>query len=514
MSRADRFLAAACALAPWACVSPPVLRDPPPLVRDERRPALYPASAEWIEVSARDGTHLRGVFVPADPGAPVVLALLEAQSSVAEHPRGYRELVERLGDAGFATLACDWRGVGISGGSRSADHLGEDAAALFAEAVRRAGGDASRVAVRGVSLGTLALAELLASGAAPGAALYVAPVRNATFAERQAGEMFGGAAGGVARLSFRRVPGVDPAEALAQSTVPTLVILLKDESYLSDAERAELRDAVAGRDNVRLLEPELVPGALILGERGLLEEEQAWLARTFPKRFHLPKRRERALLALAPEALAQLPPQSLERARFEALAMAQIHTDPAWLAAAALSGSGPEYAEVFARARSKPGAWKGLAFDDLEHALDFGDPSGRLPAKLLGSWTRTLPLDEDAYGGGFEGALAGVADVVRARGVSPELERGFEFQAWSTRDKRRFRVLRDYAPVWAALAKDVGEADAARRFTRFLLKAWGLAADRVAAGPDGTPRVEVLADGRWIPFDEAARRDAAAYAER
>ncbi len=45
--------------------------------------ARFPPGTELVEIPLPSGEQLRGVFVPSDPGAPVVLHLLESSGSVA-----------------------------------------------------------------------------------------------------------------------------------------------------------------------------------------------------------------------------------------------------------------------------------------------------------------------------------------------------------------------------------------------------------------------------------------------
>src|SRR6185369_9584719 len=111
------------------------------------------------EVEVEPGVRLRGVFVPSDPGAPVVLHLLESGGSVTSVDFPYSGVVAQLSDLGYASLILDYRGVGESDGERSVDHLRPDALAMWGEALRRAGaadGAARCVVVRATSIGSVA----------------------------------------------------------------------------------------------------------------------------------------------------------------------------------------------------------------------------------------------------------------------------------------------------------------------------------------------------------------------
>jgi alpha-beta hydrolase superfamily lysophospholipase len=125
----------------------------------------FPPGTEAVELPVPGGL-LRGAFVPSDPGAPVVLHLLESMGSVTygtHHALGYPVLWE-LRDRGFASLMIDYRGVGASEGWRSPRNVREDAQAMFAEARRRTGGRSHRVVLRGASFGTLASPRCSSTG--------------------------------------------------------------------------------------------------------------------------------------------------------------------------------------------------------------------------------------------------------------------------------------------------------------------------------------------------------------
>lgn len=71
---------------------------------------------------------LRGFFVPADEGAPLVVHFAESGCSGFDGAL-FRRHYEGLAHVGFASLAMDYRGVGASEGERAPTRLGEDAAA-------------------------------------------------------------------------------------------------------------------------------------------------------------------------------------------------------------------------------------------------------------------------------------------------------------------------------------------------------------------------------------------------
>src|SRR5262249_4252306 len=70
----------ACALLATlgACrFTPPALLEAPTIDVSKARAELSPPG-EDVDLALEDGAHLRGFFVEADPGAPVVLHLLES----------------------------------------------------------------------------------------------------------------------------------------------------------------------------------------------------------------------------------------------------------------------------------------------------------------------------------------------------------------------------------------------------------------------------------------------------
>lgn len=161
------------------CITPPLLRR---AVENRIWLGEFPHGAETVEVPVPDGSKLRGVFVPGDPGAPIVLHFLESGGSVAKGTHGFPsyQVLCDLRACGFASLLLDYRGNGVSTGVLSPVNLREDAELMWREALRRAGGDATRVVVRSLSIGALPAASLIDDGAAPRAIFLLAPVRAET----------------------------------------------------------------------------------------------------------------------------------------------------------------------------------------------------------------------------------------------------------------------------------------------------------------------------------------------
>jgi hypothetical protein len=222
---------------------------------------------------------------------------------------------------------------------------------------------------------------------------------------------------------------------------------------------------------------------------------------------------ERLGARLAPEVAALFPAGSEERARLSAFAARMVHTPPEWLAAAALTGWRVEPGEELLRqARAAPRVWAELAFEDLRTVLDLSDPAGALdPAEIL-RWGGRLPAmgPVDAHGN------LGVLDSLERarRGLDgPRDRRGNRMHARNAGGGGFASFWLDLQPLWRPIeARGLSREDAERLFLRTLIKAWRQHADRVVAGPDGVPRLEVRVDGAWLPFAEAAEFDAARLA--
>ena len=135
-------------LALQSCVAPIVLEAG----TSELQLEGFPEDTVLAEAVTGDGVTLRGVFVPAGAGAPVVLHLLPAKASITTGLNGFAGVKQTMGvlrEHGFASLALDYRGVGASSGDRDSGRLTDDGAAMWAEALRRTEGDPGALVVRG-----------------------------------------------------------------------------------------------------------------------------------------------------------------------------------------------------------------------------------------------------------------------------------------------------------------------------------------------------------------------------
>ncbi len=209
----------------------------PPAVLEGGLPELdledFPPGTERVRLPAGGDAVLEGVFVPADPGAPVVLHLLASEASITHGTRGLAgfPILWQLRDRGLASLVVDWQGVGASSGSRTPRHLPGDARVVWEEALRRAGGDPGRVVLRGMSLGTLGVACLLEAGVAPAGIVLVAPVRAETVVRNWARHYYPPYWSRLARFVRPAVP-VDLVAVLGAVRRPLLVYAPRDDYLL------------------------------------------------------------------------------------------------------------------------------------------------------------------------------------------------------------------------------------------------------------------------------------------
>lgn len=228
------------------CLAVPIVR---PAGKRELSIGSLPGDTEEVQVSTDDGVTLRGLFVPAGKGAPVILHLLPSQTSVTTGLGGGIFVLDldafllKLHDKGYASLVIDYRGVGASDGNRSPGHLPDDAWAMWREAVRRTGGRPGDVILRAGSLGTLPAASLLDGGAAPRGVVLIAPIRAETIAWHAPRQRKGAFLGTLISLFLRRPVDVDLVSVLRRTPVPVLVLLPGTDEFLPDDEMAMIVEA-------------------------------------------------------------------------------------------------------------------------------------------------------------------------------------------------------------------------------------------------------------------------------
>lgn len=491
-----------------SCLTPPAVLpgvEVDPVLAAE----LYPEGTEHVQCRIDADRFLRGLFVPAGEGAPVVLHLLESSGSVASLKLHYEVLCRRLQDLGLASLLVDYAGVGASDGERSPRNLRRDADAMWREAVLRAGGDPSRVILRGISLGTLAAAHLLGDGARPGAVLLHAPVLGQTAVRRFARRRHGPVLAWLAAVGYADVGDVDLVERLAACPAPLLVITGREDFFLSREERIRLGEAVqAANGQWHVTDGGHAQGTL--EAHGLRAEELVLLLEHFPPPPSSEPQLEALVSRIEAEAGAEVAARFTEpaaRARLARLACHARSADPELLAAVALANDPAVPALRYLWMLDERGSFRELPFGDLEQVVSLDGPAGPLPvdaierASLLGDM-------HDRFGGG--GMTEGVDLIVwrvsnamrgAASRVSYEVDVGWD----------RAEVSSDATELVAQLrALGLDEEDVRRAAVRTLLKAARIA-ERVRRTPDGSAVLEVLSKGEWRRVDLHAESASIAF---
>ena len=492
----------------------------------------YPLGTELVEIPLASGERLRGVFVPSDPGAPVVLHLLESSGSVvAKSPHHGPGLFTDLADAGYASLMVDYRGVGASDGSRSPTHLEDDARAMWDEALRRAGGIPGLVVVRATSIGTLAAASLAERGARPAAWILIAPVRGESVVRHFAQWQFPGLLSRAASTFFRPPSSVDLVGAVAKMGPRLWVDSPAGDELLPAEEQSELRSAVirAGGSWGREKEEPLPSMPRIR----LRPKPESKTSQVIPITFlaahamatfegHRLRREERALLgsvfpqwpdreAILLEVLSKIPAESLgpfagkpgARDRLLRLATKFRGVPAVELAMVATSLEDVSVAEAILRqdVRSATPWLQGLDIEDVTRVLELSDPAGRLSESSLLNWMRT-----------FQSLRSTQPDV--SCSLDPDhverLVRSSELEAAEGWD--RVHLVPNLSgwsgfpypccDLWRTLLEErtLSRRDARRQAARILFKAAGIP-DRIVREAVGSTTLEIRTDGAWRRVD-------------
>jgi len=483
------------------------------------------AQVEQVEVEGPEGARLRGLFVHADRGAPIVLHLLESGGSVSVEEdrwagRNPGDVVFELADLGFASLLIDYRGVGSSEGSLRTAHLEEDVHAMWQEALRRVDGEAGRVYVRATSIGSVGAMILLRDGVRPAGLALIAPVEAATVAGHFAGAVFGTLARGLAAWTLRPVADdVDLSTRLAQSDAPLFVAAGGEDELWPSSEQAGVRSIVAARRGRFADEHDFRRRIFVIGEQvrsPILhhisltihsKEEMTDAERSFWKErggaIDVAARMARVLDGIAPAVRRNFESSPDERRRLEPVAAAHVGADPRALAFLARCRAEGPAARAFVedcRFRS-PAFFEDLGKPSWLEVLTFDDPAGDLSGELTlqayGFFHRGVNFEQISE----SASVATVLDV--ARGVAADgitcasrkwRGRGPHDGGWWSEDLR--------SPLWSPLEKDsqLTRDDAARHFVRILLHGAGIL-DRVTVASDGRAKLEARDGERWVAID-------------
>lgn len=496
MGTALALLLVATAIGP-GCFAPPALLAAVD-VDAELTLRLMPPGTTLHQLALAGGVSLSGFVVPSDAGAPVVLHLQESSGSPGSLKFHDGVVAAQLAELGFASLMLDYSGVGMSAsGDASMDDFERDVHAMYAEAVRLAGGDESRVVLRGTSLGTLGAALLLRDGARPAAVLLHVPVMPDTAVPRMGARLHGAVAGWLAHAIFRDLCEVDVPSALARCEAPLVVITGRDDFLLDDDERAALEHAVRESGGEWLVRDE---GHLWLtaAAHALQPEETAVLRDLLPGVPDADARLARLLARLPPDVSARFG-GGPTRTRLREVSRAVLNGDARLAAAFALCDDGASFAALRRRMLLDERPYEvELSFDELCEVVR-GD--ARLPPMPIDLLERlSLPSDLfDRFGTGLGlvlepvAATKWVADTMRGEPIAF----GFSVELPLERLEEHF----DLAATESALS-DAGVPDDVRGtlLLRLALEAQRVPT-RVRQAPDGVVVLEAGTRDGWTTLD-------------
>lgn len=467
------------------CLTPPAILKASTLPLAQAL-ALYPSETVVAQIPKPDGSSLTGFHVLAGPDAPLVLNLSDSSGSPAGAGSDFGVLAGQLRELGFASLFIDYEGVGLSAGERSITNLPADAWAAWNAALALVGGDPSRVIVRGISIGTVAAAELLEAGARPRAMLWIAPVRPATVVPRFARKFHGFWAWLAASLLYGPAGRPEPHEAIAASKVPVHVLGSKTDALLSPEENEELARAAqanggtwseAGADHVMMS----------IRARRLSPEELAILRPLAAP----PTGRDPALLLdlLPPGFAPQFAEGSAARDRLEHLTATQSGAAPVDVLAAALAND--DWVDSWRMLwlhRIRPFAVE--TFEDRVAAFSLRAPWGKLAPELVEYMSS--PHDQawryDQVGPTLDPRA--VAELARLRPASYRVR-------YQLACGLKYEVSFDLNMCWVGSLLASHDLDAATvAVARYLLKSSRIP-DRLVAEPAGPLQLEALWEGRW-----------------
>ncbi|MFT5286068.1 MAG: alpha/beta superfamily hydrolase [Planctomycetota bacterium] len=483
-----------------ACLTPPAVMQGA-FISAELAIELYPEGTERVEVEVGSSTMLRGFYVPAHEGAPVVLHLLEASGSAASLKYHYEPLIDQLQGLGFASLLVDYRGVGVSDGERSSENLVEDAKALWGEAMRRTNNDSSRIVLRGISLGTIGVAGLLAEGAKPGAIVLLAPIAGNTAANRFAEQAYGGFVAWIASALFEAVSDVSLPNQLAASRAPRVVVAGSGDFFLTDEERSELAQG-AGED--AWVMPPVSHVRQTIDSHAIVKEELDLLMECFPSRpldeveivAWLAELAESVGPDDAPNALAFFEVESV-RHRFAKLGGMARNSSPVIAAALAASNEADLDCLRYLWALNERNFLAELTFKDKVDAVALEDPAGRMDidAILLSG----LAWDWSGRFGGFvvQNKIRAILRSVEAALVGEEILTSYTLRLPWDETTIASNPIDVIEPLRSS---GVSEDEIVRIAIRTLLKGARIT-ERTRHLPNGEFELEVYKKGIWQALD-------------
>ncbi|MEM6671814.1 MAG: alpha/beta hydrolase [Planctomycetota bacterium] len=359
------------------CIVPPVLAP----VTDWGGHPDRRSAAETIELALQDGTALAGLIELAEPGAPLVLHFFESGGGVVPSV-WFDERYDRLADLGLSSMAVDYRGIGLSGGSRAPRRMLDDARQLYRHAVERVGGDEGRVILRATSLGTTLVAGLLEGGARPRAVVAFAPVESATLARRFAAQHWWGFLYWPIAPFLQQLVDVSTLDQLGAAPCPVLVVTDPDDCFMSAGEVARLQAVASTRETLDVVIPDVktvssqvsVSGfqrhmSVVRGAEGLQPFEQRFLI-AFGVEGDVIEGRVQALLERLPhDVAARIRADDGALARLQRILLEDRYVFPEAAAAAAIQLRDDEVESGLSWISSRwlrfPAVWNPRSFDPL-----------------------------------------------------------------------------------------------------------------------------------------------------
>lgn len=403
------------------CFVPPVIapaHDPAWSLDSDRN--SYPEDASIVEVPGATESEptLRGLFVPSDEGAPLVVHFAESGGAVSISPHNRRQY-RQLAELGFASLAVDYRGVGFSDGKRSPACLDEDALRVWNHALGLVDGDEQRIVLRGCSIGVIAMSSLLKNGANPRGVVAFAPVRPQTVVARYGYAVFWDLPVWFAIRFVRSFSEGDPLKWIPRSEGFKLVSMGPGDELLGKKEYEDLKSAVeqaggvvrvAGSSDTTVVQwnggmtlAELA-GHVSLAERSysVRPPESDLLLTQFQDVPRLDLRRAQVFAEGQSEAASEVRGNPGKLASLDHI-LRSYRNAPADLSLAAASVFDESEMELcfdwfFSRSGEARESLKGRSFGELRELLNLEDPGGALPLPIVTHASQIIGEDFDREG--------------------------------------------------------------------------------------------------------------------